>query len=491
MARWGGSRGAAVALVTLVVLAACGTPAHAASDVVKLTAKNFKKEVLQSDNYWLVEFFAPWCGHCKNLAPEWEKAATQLKTVARLGAVDATVHTSLAQKYGVQGYPTIVAFGKDKKKHEPYQGGRTASDIVNYVKRAASGMPAPSATSIVEFESVYSLLAYTTRTPEEDTKFVFLHEGGKFGAGDEAEDSETAVKRKKKRKPKTLQPPGWFDQLGSKVTKAVKKERKAEKKGTRDADAGPLPPPVEFASSATADDGAKIAEHLGLVDADMPAVVAFQAKRGRYVTFTQATKDRSSEVAGFIREVLRAEGDIVSDEAPQLPVFPTKAAKEAAARARRAAEKKKAAAKEAVAELNAANAQERCFGAQNKNTCAILVSTATSGRDGEAALRTAAEELAAEFAKYPFNFVYVHGTSSHRPYVAETFSLSSGGGGSFHLVLLKTGKRQRYVALADLQDTKEASGRLEAFVAGDLTLTRLEDKLALEETDEADEHIEL
>ena len=48
-------------------------------DVVELTEGNFDKLVLQSEDMWLVEFFAPWCGHCKNLAPHWASAATQLK----------------------------------------------------------------------------------------------------------------------------------------------------------------------------------------------------------------------------------------------------------------------------------------------------------------------------------------------------------------------------------------------------------------------------
>lgn len=48
-------------------------------DVVELTASNFRSKVLDSDELWLVEFYAPWCGHCKSLAPEWKKAATQLK----------------------------------------------------------------------------------------------------------------------------------------------------------------------------------------------------------------------------------------------------------------------------------------------------------------------------------------------------------------------------------------------------------------------------
>lgn len=48
-------------------------------DVVVLTNENFESEVLDSKDFWLVEFYAPWCGHCKTLEPEWNAAATKLK----------------------------------------------------------------------------------------------------------------------------------------------------------------------------------------------------------------------------------------------------------------------------------------------------------------------------------------------------------------------------------------------------------------------------
>lgn len=120
-------------LAALSVIAAPRVDAmfSSTSDVVQLTEKNFKDTVLKSDGVWMVEFYAPWCGHCKNLKADWEKAAGALKGVVNVAAVDATDNQSLAQKYGVQGYPSIKIFGADKRKPTDYQGQRVASDIVS------------------------------------------------------------------------------------------------------------------------------------------------------------------------------------------------------------------------------------------------------------------------------------------------------------------------------------------------------------------------
>ncbi|XP_012674957.2 protein disulfide-isomerase A6-like [Clupea harengus] len=98
-------------------------------DVVELNPSNFNK-VLQSDSLWLIEFYAPWCGHCQSLTPDWKKAATALKGVVKVGAVDADQHQSLASQYGIQGFPTIKIFGANKNKPEDFQGGRTSQAIV-------------------------------------------------------------------------------------------------------------------------------------------------------------------------------------------------------------------------------------------------------------------------------------------------------------------------------------------------------------------------
>jgi len=126
------------------------------SDVVELTEANFNALVLESDDIWMVEFFAPWCGHCKKLAPEWESAASQLKGQVRLGAVDATAHTQLAAKYEVKGYPTIKVFNGGKKgKVVDYQGPREANGIVEFAINLVdkAGIP-PSVTQITS-QSVF------------------------------------------------------------------------------------------------------------------------------------------------------------------------------------------------------------------------------------------------------------------------------------------------------------------------------------------------
>ena len=91
-------------------------------EVVELTAGNFKHKVIGGDELWLVEFYAPWCGHCKSLAPEWKKAASALKGVVKVGAVDMDVHSSVGSPYNVRGFPTIKIFGANKNSPSDYNG---------------------------------------------------------------------------------------------------------------------------------------------------------------------------------------------------------------------------------------------------------------------------------------------------------------------------------------------------------------------------------
>lgn len=95
-------------------------------------------------------------GHCKNLAPEWAKAAKELKGKVKLGALDATVHSATASKYQVQGYPTIKFFPggrKDRSSAQEYDGGRTASDIVAWASdKYVVNIPAPEVYELTSEE---------------------------------------------------------------------------------------------------------------------------------------------------------------------------------------------------------------------------------------------------------------------------------------------------------------------------------------------------
>ncbi|KAG6593227.1 Protein disulfide isomerase-like 2-2, partial [Cucurbita argyrosperma subsp. sororia] len=109
-----------------------------ADDVVVLTEDNFEKEVGQ-DRGALVEFYAPWCGHCKKLAPEYEKLGSSFKKAKSvlIGKVDCDEHKGVCSKYGVSGYPTIQWFPKGSLEPKKYEGERTAEDLAEFVNSEA------------------------------------------------------------------------------------------------------------------------------------------------------------------------------------------------------------------------------------------------------------------------------------------------------------------------------------------------------------------
>merc|ERR1711912_109520 len=98
----------------LQLLLVCVAPAVAFygenSPVVSLTAENWSEMQADTDHIWLVEFYANWCGHCKQFAPAYEKVAKNLNNIIKVAAVDADKAGEVVQQNGVQGFPTVKLF---------------------------------------------------------------------------------------------------------------------------------------------------------------------------------------------------------------------------------------------------------------------------------------------------------------------------------------------------------------------------------------------
>ncbi|KAH7097370.1 protein disulfide isomerase [Auriculariales sp. MPI-PUGE-AT-0066] len=108
-----------------------------ASNVIEATSATFNS-IVGAGKPALVEFFAPWCGHCKNLAPIYEQVAdafAHAKDKVVIVKVDADGEgKDIAKTHEVQGYPTLKWFGaNDAVKSDPYEGGRELDDLIKFI----------------------------------------------------------------------------------------------------------------------------------------------------------------------------------------------------------------------------------------------------------------------------------------------------------------------------------------------------------------------
>jgi len=110
------------------------------SDPVKvLVGKTFESIVFDANKDVFVEFYAPWCGHCKRLAPIWDELGEAYKDSESvvIAKVDATAN-SIPSEIEVRGYPTLIFFPADNKSGLPYEGERDLSNMKKFVKEHAS-----------------------------------------------------------------------------------------------------------------------------------------------------------------------------------------------------------------------------------------------------------------------------------------------------------------------------------------------------------------
>ncbi|KAL4887717.1 hypothetical protein BJY04DRAFT_176477 [Aspergillus karnatakaensis] len=109
------------------------------SPVLQVNQKGYNQLIANSNYTSIVEFYAPWCGHCQNLKPAYEKAAKNLEGLAKVAAVncDEEANKPFCGQMGIQGFPTLKLVTPSKKPGKPrvedYQGARTTKGIVDAV----------------------------------------------------------------------------------------------------------------------------------------------------------------------------------------------------------------------------------------------------------------------------------------------------------------------------------------------------------------------
>lgn len=107
-------------------------------DVVIVVGKTFDEIVRDPTKDVLVKFYAPWCGHCKALAPVWDELAAELKDVKDLVIAKFDSTANEVEGVDIRGYPTLKFYPRENKSGIDYEGERAKGDFVNYLAEKSS-----------------------------------------------------------------------------------------------------------------------------------------------------------------------------------------------------------------------------------------------------------------------------------------------------------------------------------------------------------------
>merc|ERR1711945_42957 len=281
--------------------------------VLVLTEGNFQ-EAVDGNEFVLVEFYAPWCGHCKALAPEYAKAAgilAEKDSPIKLAKVDATEEGKLAEKFEVRGYPTLKFF-KNGKPTE-YGGGRTADTIVSWVEKK-TGPPAKAlanaeeAKAFVEGKTVAVIGCFKDETTDAAKAYLGVAsnlDDIPFGiTGDEAVCTEYGVEGEGIIMVKT------FDEGKALLTEGLTEEEIAkENKGKM----------LFVTINTDEEDHKRILEFFGIVDSELPTFRAIRLGEEMAKFKPEDDKFDADNVKSFVADFLegKLKQHLMSEEVPE------------------------------------------------------------------------------------------------------------------------------------------------------------------------------